>query len=72
MLSKFELPGYFDIRDSALSDDRDGWKIAIVIQKKVQFDRSFSTAKVSPVKHRVTQIDNGGIHANQLVSKRKD
>ncbi len=38
-----------------------------MIQEKVQFDRSFGTAKAGPVVHRETQIDNGGIQTYQFV-----
>jgi hypothetical protein len=42
-----------------------------MVQKKVQFDRSFGAAEMSPVKHLQTQIDNRGIHADQSILEPK-
>jgi hypothetical protein len=42
-----------------------------MIQKKMQFDGPFGAAKVSPVKHLQTQINDGRIHTDQLVLKPK-
>ena len=38
-----------------------------MVQQKVQFDHPFGAAEMSPVEHRQTQIDHGGIHADQFV-----
>ncbi len=66
-----ELPGYLNFRRYAVGDDGEVWEIPIMIQEKVQFDGSFSAAKASPVEHLETQIDNGGIHADQFVLEPK-
>ncbi len=55
---KFELPGYFNLGDFTLGDDGEGREITIVIQKKMQLDRPFGAAKMGPVIHRETQIDD--------------
>ena len=38
-----------------------------MVQKKMQFDGSFGSAEMSPVKEADRQIDDGGIQADELI-----
>jgi hypothetical protein len=42
-----------------------------MIQEQMQFDGSFGPPKVSPIKHRQTQINDGRIHPDQFILKPK-
>ena len=68
---KFELAGHCYIRNLAVGNNGERREIAIMVQKQMQFYRSFSTPVVSPVKRLQTQIDNGGIQADRRVFKAK-
>ena len=42
-----------------------------MIQQQMQLHRTFGATKVRPVEHAGTQIDHGGVHADQLVLEAK-
>ena len=62
-----ELRNHFDIRDLALRDDGIGGKIAITVQKQMQFDGPFGSTELCPVKQGNREINDRGVHAQQLI-----
>jgi len=69
--SEMQLLGDLHIRDLPLRDPGELGKIPIVIQKQMEFDRSFGPSEPCPVKDTQAQIDRGRVEADQFVLKTK-
>ena len=52
-----------------LRDDGERGKIATMVQKQMQLDSSLGSAKFGPVKEADTEVNDGGIEADQFVLK---
>ncbi len=61
-----ELRNPFHIRDLALRDDGIGGKIAIMVQKQMQFDGPLGSTELCPVKHGDREINDRRVQARQL------
>jgi hypothetical protein len=64
-----ELRDHLHIGHLPLRDDGERGKIAIMIQKQMQFDGPLGSAKFGPVKEDDTEINDGGIQVDQFVLK---
>jgi hypothetical protein len=65
--SKMELRHDFHISHLAFRDDGKGGQIPIMIQKQVQFDCSFGSAKLRPVKQGDREINDRRVQPHQFV-----
>jgi hypothetical protein len=62
-----KLPGNLHVRRLPIGDMGKLWKVTVMVQKQVQLDRPLGPAEPCPIKNGQTQIDRGGIEADQLV-----
>jgi hypothetical protein len=62
-----QTPGDLHIRDLSLAQDGEFWKVPVMVQEQVQFDRSLGPSEMGPVEDAQTQIDGGRIEANEFV-----
>jgi len=59
-----ELRNHFHIRDLALRDDGKGGKIAIMVQKQMQFDGPLGSTELCPVKQGDQEVNDRGVQAH--------
>ena len=55
----------------AISDYGEVWQIAVMVQQQVELNGTFGLAEVSPGKQAETEVDGGGVEAEQLVLEAK-
>jgi len=65
--SKMELRNRFHVRDLTLRDDGIGGKIAIMIQKQMQFDGPLGSTELCRVKQGDREIGDGRVQNHQLI-----
>jgi hypothetical protein len=51
----------------AVGDMSEGWKIAIVVEKQMQFHSSFGATELCPIKKAQAEINHRGIHTEELI-----
>jgi len=64
---KSESPGHFDIAGLSIGNHGKRRQVAVMVQKQVQFDRTFGSSELSPVEQREGQVDDAGIKAHEFV-----
>ena len=68
---KGEMVGGGDIGSLAIGDHSEVWQIAVVVQKQMELNGTFGLTEVSPGKQAETEVDGGGVEAEQLVLEAK-
>jgi len=68
---KREMASSDDIGSLAIGDQGEVRQIAIVIQQQVELNGAFGLTEVSPGKQAETEVDCGGVEAEQLVLEAK-
>ena len=66
-----EMVGGGDIGNLAIGDHSEVWQIAVVVQQQVELNGTFGLTEVSPGKQAETEVDGGGVEAEQLVLEAK-
>src|SRR5208337_2714488 len=70
-LRKGEVFCDVDLMDIAFRDIGKYRKIPLMVEKKVEFDRSLCLTEGSPIKERSAEVDDGSIHAEEFVLEEK-
>jgi hypothetical protein len=64
---EMQLPSDSDIGHLSLAEEGKLGQVSIVVEDQMEFDRPLGSSEMRPVKHAHTQIDGGGIKANQFI-----
>jgi hypothetical protein len=64
---KIQALSHYHFMDSSFGQMSEDWQVTIVIQKQMQFHRSFGLAEGRPIVHAQTKINHAGVQAQELI-----